>query len=1151
MVVLLPHPPPPTRRNRAVDSPHARRGVELSCRRLRTAGPGERPTGRLSARASVFAVFAAFAALILPIAAPAAGPPAPNNGGVLARYPRPASFPTARRASSSVLRPSSSVRAPTSLPASSRNGKRSLGTSLPAPPRNGKRSLETSLPGSPRNGKRSQFAVFRPSSLSGHHAGYPLRLVPRAPRPAPVTLLNELGRLARPVSSSELAAWKAQLHHGHLPADQAAKLHIRLGEYELAANEQPGTAIWQFGRVSKRAPARLRGLAKYDTAVAGYYQGAYADTQQAFKRLLSPKTGLPGYSIKACALWVRMAGVCAGYHAQHSKMGIPEPPRLDPYCGAAALAECLRSMGRPYDKATLVSACRVTGEGSTLQDIVDAGKKLGVIVRPVTANDAGLIALPKPVIAHVEHDHFIVVIRADENGVTYICSDCGPWPGGKVRLTWNQWHMMDADVYGVVTRPGTARDDWMAAVLSGKRPPAQVAGLGPLKGLIPALEERALIRVSVIGNGWPACDSKPEGPVCPCFIDSPKDGGGPGGGVAPAGPSPGDPVDLATGGEDYSPDADLTVYNPIGPSVVWRRTYSSLGTDVTGLGMGWWNPYFLSIDITAPYEGQGDYLLATELPGGSEVDFSAATEPSPTQPTVTCSTEPGAPMTATWSYNPTAPGGPYFVTIASKDRSELVAGCADETFNNEGPFYNLVQELDRNGNAINMQYNASGLLSEITDSAGVSLLTVSYDGNNNISAVSDRYNRSVYYQVGLFGSDGYYPYGELTQASQIVPTGTVNPPLRYTYDYQLISAPGGESVPFLHTITVPSPTGAGNSTATINNTPEGYVGSLVDANGNSRAYSFPDSNHTTVTVTNPQAQVVYSYTTGFNNDMSCTTRTDGAGTIVETKVYGDPNDPYRASQVIDGNGSNVNPEVVPGSDSVFGATGADAPATGTWDIVLNGAAVANSGAPNGWSVNLDTTTGVNNFTVGAPAGATIATGYEVRYSTQQYYYYYYYSAPFDVVAPGTIRKGTTSFTWDQYGNMQTKTSPRGTLTADTWSYTNFALGELTQVQVGAKSPISFTYYEPSGLRHTVAVPLPGTSGSGQTAVTTLNWDALGNLTSVVRPGNNSTSTITTSYGFTTDGAYQQPEALGEPITITDNLGKVWHLRYGPRGNYTS
>ncbi|HET6382389.1 MAG TPA: RHS repeat-associated core domain-containing protein, partial [Armatimonadota bacterium] len=101
---------------------------------------------------------------------------------------------------------------------------------------------------------------------------------------------------------------------------------------------------------------------------------------------------------------------------------------------------------------------------------------------------------------------------------------------------------------------------------------------------------------------------------------------------------------------------------------------------------------------------------------------------------------------------------------------------------------------------------------------------------------------------------------------------------------------------------------------------------------------------------------------------------------------------------------------------------------------------------------------------------------------------------------------------------------------------------------GSKSPTSYTYYEPSGLIHTMVSPLPGTVGGTQTVTTTYNWDALGNLTSIVAPGNNSATTITTTLGYTTDGGYNQPEALGEPITITDNLGKTSHRRFDSRGN---
>src|SRR5262249_2853812 len=43
----------------------------------------------------------------------------------------------------------------------------------------------------------------------------------------------------------------------------------------------------------------------------------------------------------------------------------------------------------------------------------------------------------------------------------------------------------------------------------------------------------------------------------------------------------------------------------------------------------------------------------------------------------------------------------------------------------------------------------------------------------------------------------------------------------------------------------------------------------------------------------------------------------------------------------------------------------------------------------------------------------------------------------------------------------------------------------------------------------------------------------------------------TTLNYTTDGAYSKGAGIGEPITITDNLGKVSHLRYDGRGNTIS
>src|SRR5438270_2016232 len=103
---------------------------------------------------------------------------------------------------------------------------------------------------------------------------------------------------------------------------------------------------------------------------------------------------------------------------------------------------------------------------------------------------------------------------------------------------------------------------------------------------------------------------------------------------------------------------------------------------------------------------------------------------------------------------------------------------------------------------------------------------------------------------------------------------------------------------------------------------------------------------------------------------------------------------------------------------------------------------------------------------------------------------------------------------------------------------------------GAKAATSFAYFEPSGLLQSTT--LPGPSGSGATTVTvSTTYDTLGNPLSVTGPGNNAASSITTTLNYTTDGGYSQGAAIGQPLTITDNLGHVTHLRYDSRANATS
>ena len=179
------------------------------------------------------------------------------------------------------------------------------------------------------------------------------------------------------------------------------------------------------------------------------------------------------------------------------------------------------------------------------------------------------------------------------------------------------------------------------------------------------------------------------------------------------------------------------------------------------------------------------------------------------------------------------------------------------------------------------------------------------------------------------------------------------------------------------------------------------------------------------------------------------------------------------------------------------------------------------------------------------------------------------SAYFDVVASGSVAKAASSYTWDAMANLQTATDPRGVTTTNTWNYGNFALGELSSSQQSYvvsgttkyKSATSFAYYDSgsldytnSGLVASITAPQPGTIdalGSGATVETDFIYDSLGNVTSATTPGNDTVSSKTFTFGYTSDGGYSQSDAIGQPITVTDNVGKVTHLRYDSRGNRTS
>jgi len=1076
----------------------------------------------------------------------------------------------------------------------------------------------------------------------------------RVPAASSTTILDEVGKLAVHVSNSLLSDWRSQTSPSARAASpsKAAEAYVHIGEWELAAEHNPKLALKQFHLARELADNKSAtyGLAAYDTAVAHFYEGAYSESVDEFRPLLNIHTALPGYQRQDAAMWLRHAGVCAAYHRDNALLGIPEPPKLDPFCGAASLAACLKGLHVPFSRPEVLKVCRVNGEGSNAQDLLDAANKLGLDAQFVGANEKGLINLPKPVVAFVERDHFVAVTKADAKGVSYLCSDCGVWPGGQVDLTWQQWRALNPGLYVTVAKPGSSEQARVTDLLFPNRDTevayqnavstTEMSTIVPttqgLKSHLaswsggfnaapttlvdfangttarefqfpihPLMKIRApFARPDVILTQTPAiatsCGTTASAQPCKCVVCCPKesgpgDSGGSGDGkdggsqkkqskvnIGDFGPSAGDPVNLATGQEEYTPAPDITVYNPHGPSISWSRIYSSLrpgGSAVNvqnyyqdnDYGVGWSQTYNVSVyDPSNGGTGSGNQKYIV-FPNGSRAWFTASAQPTAGHPVI-CTVEGGFPLLVEWDYDSTG-GSLGHYTITFQDRTKWITSNIVTTSSIYS--YPLAQITDRNGNSIYFNYSAppSGmpwpLLSNISTGAsgtGTVLLNVvrTGDGSGSICVINDCYGRSVYYHVGFYANVNVpagYPQSnpELDHVSQIVASCTSNPPDRYSLGYQTISnLEGSELVSaFLHTITVPSPTGSGLSTATINYDPvTDFVSSIVDANGNQKIFTsvsangasaYP-SNYTKTVVKDVHNNTVYTNTAGYDTNMSQTSRTDGAGRIVSSAVFSDPNNPYRPSQSRNGIAAISIPQ---GGSLALVANGTASPASSTWDI-LNpaGTIIATSTTPGSPAWSVVYVGASNRLTVVVPFNAPINSGYTVRYAGGG-------SAIFNVTSPGS-NYGITSYTWDPYGNLLTHTTPRGITQTNTYSYSNFVLGELVQKQIGTKTASTYSYYEPSGLLASYNSPLPGTVGMSLPTTPTLmcTYDTLGNVTSVTTRGNENAATISTTFEYQSDpgdttysiSPYSQSAAISQPIRVTDNLGHSEHLRYDLQGN---
>jgi len=498
-----------------------------------------------------------------------------------------------------------------------------------------------------------------------------------------------------------------------------------------------------------------------------------------------------------------------------------------------------------------------------------------------------------------------------------------------------------------------------------------------------------------------------------------------------SGPQYKDPVNLATGRENYTPDPDLSIYNPNGPSVLFQRSYVGAqvvaeprGYGSPGLSRGWVHNYDVSLQGTSGSWG----ALKLMYPNGATENLTP--QLSGGSPTGAFNTVAGAPYIVSGVAG--SPAGTWqSVTITWNDQTQWKFTLLS------GTTYALNHLTNRTGQSLNFSWNTSRALTQVSDAAtSTALLTLAYSSNGKLSTATDTYGRQVAY---TFSPGNETVQSALTTVSQVVTAGTSNPAAHWTYTYDITK---GQQ---LNTITVPSPTGSGNSTATINYNSVGKVSSLVDANGNQHAYTY-NSSTTQVQVKDSANNVALAWTQKFNSSGLDTGITDAA-THSSTTSYTDSANPLKPTSVADRNNH------------------------------------------------------------------------------------------------------TTLYTYDSFGNVLTGTSPRNVTTTYTWSYTNFALGRLMSIQEGTKPQTSFSYYEPSGLIQTITRPEPN-NGAGTTS-TSFTYDTLGNLLTVTTPGNDSVVSITTTLNYTTDGGYSQSAKVGQPLTVTDNLGHTTHLRYDSQGRTIS
>jgi RHS repeat-associated protein len=717
------------------------------------------------------------------------------------------------------------------------------------------------------------------------------------------------------------------------------------------------------------------------------------------------------------------------------------------------------------------------------------------------------------------------------------------WPlnGGQTTVTWGA--VKDADAYGIWwsdTSPleggtflpqgateGNGNTSWIDPHNFGNGPKyvyikaKNTAGFGSPSVIIEIIRGQ---KSRVIGAG-----------VKPCLPYECSCAELPAGGTC-GGSSEHDPVNLATGAESYRPNPDIVVYNPNGPAVVWQRNYHTSRAlnahGSPGLSLGWGHSYDVTVR-SAGSAGTWGPLEVTYQNGGSET-FTPQLDGSG-QPTGVLMVPSGAPYFVRGV--PGANAGEWdSITVTWKDQTEWRF-----TQFSQG-LYALVRVTDRMGKGLNLAWNSSDrTLSQITDlTSGSVLLSFNYNGDGSLSSVVDIYGRQVVYTYDAPYTSGP---GLLLSVSQVGSTGTTPPP-HWTYSYYF------DNGRLLRTITVPSPTGSGNSTATINYGDFGRVSSLVDANGNQRVVTY-GTGSTQVAVKNALGATAMAWTQHYDSEVRGTGITDAANHST-LREFADTANPLKPTRLVDQNGKAT----------VF-----------AYDQFGN---------------VLTVTTPRNVTTVYAYDHTPFALGRltSVKEGTKPATTFTYFEPSGllqSVTSPSPTGTGTvtTSLTYDTLGNVLTQTGPGNNAASQittTFNYTTDGgytqpaktgqpltatdnLGHATHMRYDAQGRVTSATdaignetdaaYNLVGQVTSVTYPATGQTGTGRARVENNYLYTGGPLTTVTLFDESNAQARQVTYGYGPEGEAASVAGSTEPVTYTyDALYRLKTLKDGNNNQTT-